>query len=323
MKKPTTIIPLFLLTAISVNGQNDTVYQSVFGQHLSEWITAILVNENERSYGDCIQYYSITGDESQYEGYHPMQFGYCFGTNGWYTEITCQRNNEDNTYYLREDESHARLYMRKEGGDGDILLMDLALNVGDTFHYKRMDGHLMRNCVVDSVFYDEGRKHVRLDHSIYIEDWSDWSNPTMRPMKLEFVEGVGPNLSPFYCQKFSYRTMFTVLLCYSKDSVSQYGPLPIFGNVCYLDWPYPDSIGEVKYGRIGVQMDSETGLLTLSGLPEQASLITLCDISGRTLIQTSSYGGVKQMNIAFLPSQVYIITVRNDTYAQTFKILKP
>lgn len=324
MKNPTIIITLLLLTAVSVNGQNDTAYQyqSVFGQHYSEWITAIIYNENGESYGSDLGYYSITGEESHFEGYHPIQCGWAGGINGWGSYIAgrgyySDGYDTDGTYYLREDESHARLYMHKFD-DGDILLMDLDLNVGDTFFWTRMDGHLVRPCVVDSVFYDEGRKHVRLDHTVFICADRDW---TLKPIKLEFIEGVGPNLSPFYCLDLD--NLFTALLCFSKDSVSEYGPLPIFNNRCIFDNPYDDAIGEVESGRIGIWMNPETGILTLSCLPEQGNSITLCDISGRTLLQTASRGGTKQLNIASLPPQVYIVTVRNDTFAQTFKILKP
>lgn len=98
-----------------------------------------------------------------------------------------------NAYYsysgygsLRSSDDGEKLYFKKSGTDEEQLIMDLSLTVGDTFHTKGLYGEDVE-IIVDSVYYEQGLKHVRFDRTQWTTD------PLMQPVKSCFIEGFGPN----------------------------------------------------------------------------------------------------------------------------------
>lgn len=90
--------------------------------------------------------------------------------------------------YIREDTTTGKLWHLHTPSSQEMLIVDMSLQVGDSFYYHPYDypGSGVSPWVhVDSVFYFNSRKHIRLDASpfglIYI------------PEKLLFLEGVGSN----------------------------------------------------------------------------------------------------------------------------------
>ncbi len=99
----------------------------------------------------------------------------------------------NNAYYsyseygsLHSSDEGEKLYFKKSGTDEEQLIMDLSLTVGDTFHTKGLYGEDVE-IIVDSVYYEQGLKHVRFDRM-------QWTiSPLMQPVKSCFIEGFGPN----------------------------------------------------------------------------------------------------------------------------------
>jgi len=109
----------------------------------------------------------------------------------------------------------------------DVLIMDLNLQVGDTFSlhsdYYFISQSISMECpniIVDSVFYENGRKVVRTNCNPLhcIVSIFDPYTP------LSFIEGVGPNRGPFYwlAQYYHDAGKASLLLCFYKDDTLSY-----------------------------------------------------------------------------------------------------
>ena len=69
----------------------------------------------------------------------------------------CEYNSP---FYLRENENASKLYAYNKYTETDELISDLDLNVGDEFFVK---GFSRSPLVVDSVYIENGLKHIRFD----------------------------------------------------------------------------------------------------------------------------------------------------------------
>ena len=207
-------------TIIDGNTDSTYVYQSFFGNdstriniydsHIIDaaWTHVTSIYNSDTVNINGILYYKTTGD-----AYDP------------YTGI-----------YYREDRDTGRLYQYVERNDsnvGDIkvevLICDMSLNVGDTFHFPHEDdydtdhyyGH--RTSVVTDVRYENGKKIIVFD-----DDWNlDIYN--MGAPALTFREGEFPVVVPTVDLR-----EYNELLCQFKDG-EQTCHNPGYEE-CYYDW---------------------------------------------------------------------------------------
>ena len=96
--------------------------------------------------------------------------------------------NSSFVIYLRENENASKLY--RYNGETDELIFDLNLNVGDEFLIKELSRFPL---VVDSVYIENGLKHIRFDYPIYAHG----NNCGERGCKFTFIEGIGSNMGLF------------------------------------------------------------------------------------------------------------------------------
>ncbi len=118
----------------------------------------------------------------------------------WYKKIALDRNY---FFYMREDRDKGQLFLLDNNMENEYLISDMSLEEGDVFrfpdwvYFKYYEGMQKDKkgyfSLVDSIYYEDGRKHVRLE---LMYDRNDGF--------LEFIEGVGPNsgfyhyIEPFY-----------------------------------------------------------------------------------------------------------------------------
>ena len=127
--------------------------------------------------------------------------------------------------YAREDLAEGKVWFKgavetMSGLDtAEYLIMDLSLNVGDTFTVYQSFGFETMT-TVDSVYYEFGLKHVRTTHQFW---WSE--------IPLTFIEGLGTNYGISYMHD-NYN-MCLCLISIKKDSNEVYSNtdcfLPIVG----------------------------------------------------------------------------------------------
>ena len=128
--------------------------------------------------------------------------------------------------FLRESEDHSKLYtLRWQGVYEEVLVMDLDLNLHDTF-----------NCwgytfIVENIFYDEANlKHILFSPINHIFDGYD------SYYTFEFIEGIG------FTAIFGLESRIGLLLCTQKDEThvfinnSDFLPAHIRGKCDYDHW---------------------------------------------------------------------------------------
>lgn len=88
---------------------------------------------------------------------------------------------------LRISADNSKMWIKYSGGEA--LIMDLSLNVGDTYKSEYRQTY-----TVSKVYEKNGRKHVEFDVPMHVSfGWGeDHADEGMRP--LVFIEGIGPNV---------------------------------------------------------------------------------------------------------------------------------
>ena len=201
MKK--ILFVLLMLIAARVSGQSDStyVYQSFFGNdstrlniYHSHIIDARLTFVTSIYNGDTVNingtsYYKTTG------GYD-------------YSDL-----------YYREDRETGRLYQYVEEYDTEVLICDMSLNVGDTFHFPyeldyytdyTYDWEPIIGTVID-VRYEDGKKIIEFNEE------TSWSLGIDMMAPLTFTEGEFPIVVPTVRLH-----QYNELLCQFKDGEQTY-----------------------------------------------------------------------------------------------------
>lgn len=313
MKRRIIIAILALLPTMALRAQdtNTRVYQSVFGDSLTEWdvlttpsenlidaaTTLHLVSDSVVLFSDLgIEYISFKWEGSIYRGF------YFF-----------------NTPLIRESFDHSKLYYNDGrllfyGNNPDILLMDLSLEEGDTLntstwpHSSFMDTPTI---LIDSIYYSDGRKIMRTNY-IRLDD------------TLLFIEGIGPSMgftyAPFWLGQLN------ILLCYHRDE-----QLIIldkhFGGICDTSWETGD------YWNIDDVQDNDESLIALYPNPVRDVLhiemadgepatLSFVSTDGRPMLRQELQGEHTAVDVSALPSGVYTLIISNKQRLITKKIVK-
>ena len=126
-------------------------------------------------------------------------------------------------YFLRESEDKSKLYCF--GYSGEVLLMDLNLNLHDTFKYENYE------LTVENILYEEENiKHILFAPIKHIFNGDDTD------YQFEFVEGIGSTAI------FGLESRIGLLLCAYKDDIkvfsnnSDFLPIYIRGKCTYEHW---------------------------------------------------------------------------------------
>ncbi|MBO4282892.1 MAG: hypothetical protein J5873_06855, partial [Bacteroidales bacterium] len=144
----------------------------------------------------------------------------------------CGYNTVTDEVYFREDTVLGRLYRYYFRLDTEVLFCDMSLRQGDTFwlpfprvpitwdYYLAMDylyGEMGKPMVVDTVFYLNGRKHIRFAYlnakSLFCKRSGGISGiAECYHVPLAFIEGIGPTYGVGNMNK-----SLPILLCVHKD----------------------------------------------------------------------------------------------------------
>lgn len=198
MKYCFTLFMLLFLTTFA----HSQAYESIFGQDSTQWNIAnmypdALFTETFIPQGDTI----ING-----EMYKVIQ-------NTHYTNPPLYIG------FLREDTIQGKVWFRSWLDTTERLVMDLSLTVGDSvvLGENPITGH---HVVVDSVFYLNNRKHIRLNHQHYTH---------LSDQPFMFIEGEVSTMG-FYFYDGHLGSESSYLLCTHKDGLQTYN----FADTCFV-----------------------------------------------------------------------------------------
>ncbi len=140
--------------------------------------------------------------------------------------------SEWNSIQLIENDGHSKVWMYDDMSKEEELVFDLTLELGDTFVVKEwIDSE--RLFFVDSVYILDSRKRIRLSDGNVVYPRSNNSNNS-DVYHLEFIEGIGPNISVLY------------------PLYGNWG----FGDGCFLVCAKQDDV--VSYNEVGVQFSCDS-----------------------------------------------------------------
>ena len=200
--------------------------------------------------------------------------------------------------YLREDSLAGKVWFLDSLGQQEHLVMNLGLNVGDTFLINDFDSSWP--FVVDSVYYSMGIRNVRLTAGI---DICSYHQP------LLFVEGSGPNAGFHYQGFLNGSGLPCYMLCHYKNGIRVLGNL-MFGDSCSVyevgvDNQAPDD------SKLRVWPNPSPGFIWIyTGNCGTGAHIKVYDPSGRCL-SVIAVEPDTELNIAPGGAGIYLISLQS------------
>jgi hypothetical protein len=216
-------------------------------------------------------------------------------------------NNFGNIYFagkIREDTSNRKLFYITPELPTEYLIEDIQLSINDSFDFMGYNGYHLEP--VDAVFFLNGRKHIKFNIST---TWGD---------SIEFIEGVGPNISVIYqwpdgAGLYSVCTYELTQLQYSTTNPNFYNCQPNTQGV-------PD--GRKTGNDIICYNDNENVYIRLKTSFPEGCKLTMYDINGKVLTDLSFTSRTFNLDISSLPDGFYILEIFNKNNSVPFKICK-
>ena len=211
--------------------------------------------------------------------------------------------------YLREDQTTGRLYVRTSSDTEEFIVSDMSLKVGDSIRLCDYDGWPMPflwEClvynddipyaVVDSVYYANGLKHIHTSAMFHAPG---------EFLNLEFIEGIGSNLTPILNYDF-YSTdgMYCVILCYENETYWQHFPFLGAIDTCFMEVV---GINDIKQAEIKVYPSPAEKYIYVDSDSWTKSDIIITNILGQVVKDISFEGTRTSIDVADFKSGIYFV----------------
>ena len=217
----------------------------------------------------------------------------------------------ESNYYLREDQATGRLYVRTSSDTEEFIVSDMSLKVGDSIRLCDYDdwiglGPFVRvvydddipYAVVDSVYYADGLKHIHTSAMFHTAGTN---------VNLEFIEGIGSNLTPILNYDFYSTTygMYCVILCYENETYWQHYPfLGVITDTCFME---VTGINDIKQAEIKVYPSPAEKYIYVDFDSRNVSDIIITNILGQVVKDISFEGTRTSIDVADLKSGIYFV----------------
>ena len=212
--------------------------------------------------------------------------------------------------YLREDQTTGRLYLRTSSDTEEFIVSDMSLKVGDSIRVYDFDNDwplpFFREClvynddipyaVVDSVYYADGLKHIHT---------SAMFEAPGKYMNLEFIEGIGSNLTPILNYYHSPWGMYNTILCYENETYWKHYPLFGVIDTCFV--VSTTGINDIKQAEIKVYPSPAEKYIYVDSDSWNKSDIIITNILGQVVKDISFEGTRTSIDVANLKSGIYFV----------------
>lgn len=205
---------------------------------------------------------------------------------------------------LRESDLNAKLWYRSFDDEEEFLLMDLSLNIGDTFLLSSVE------FIVDTIYTEDSLKVIEFDYIPLNCGFYE---------RLKFKEGKGPNL----CFDFllsAIESKSKLLRCHTKDSITinyleQFG----FGSDCSRDLVSAENL---EIGTIQIFPNPFNDYIIVRFNDTKQRTIEIYNINGLRILNKTTTLNYLDINTEDLLKGVYIIRVKESDVTVNFKMIK-
>ncbi len=201
---------------------------------------------------------------------------------------------------VREDTIIGQVWIRYIDDSTDYLIMDLSLEVNDTFllqhrTYPAWDARL----VVRDVIYNQYGKNVVL------EGYN---------RSVHFIEGIGPD----FIFRSNEGDIYSELLCVYKDNEqTYYNPIE---DTCFFEIGTGISAQNTSVERI--YPNPTSGMVTIEVGSKSPCMVTISGLNGQLLYFREINDPTFQIDLMPFRKGIYIVSVRSQEYVLTGKIVK-
>lgn len=273
-------------------------YESVFGDSATSWNLLVIYPDNTVTDSLYVVRDSIINSET-------------------YKIVKSKTSFGGGTRYLKETEDHSKVYYYYPAlSDSIFIVLDLTLEEADTFYINTAsDGKIP--IVVDSVYTNNSRKHIRFD---YVIDYR------YAIEKLEFIEGIGSNFGLFYQGTSAYEIGRShYLLCSHKNGSLKYlndsKDLEINSN-CNIYWTKIEK--QKNKSKISVYPNPAQKMVSFKVESDNLNnfsvkIYNICGIVCKTIF---SAHGAAELDISHLPDGIYFYTINTNNEVINGKLIK-
>jgi hypothetical protein len=259
-------------------------YKSIFGRDTTQWnyltsynVADLLYTLIYKAYGDTlvndVNYRFLYEDAYQW---------------GMESEIIGM---------IREDTMTGRVWVRYLEDTADYLIMDLNLDVNDTFLIpNKIDSNYDKKVKVEEIAYNQYGKNVVLA----------WNYGC-------FIEGVGTDIM---IRDFESSTYYELLCAYKDNEIIYVGPR----DTCNL-W-ISTGIPEVRQGNFKIYPNPASGPIMFETDEAGPWTVWISGVDGQLLYSTKVEEYNRQIDLSPFGRGVYFITVRSRDFVVTRKVVK-
>ena len=217
---------------------------------------------------------------------------------------------------LREDTTTGEAWFLSLGDHVERKVSDMTLAVDDSFAVYNLNAAGFDSVAVDSVYYINGRKYIRLDIVPFYHHGDEEE-------KVKLIEGAGPNIGIHYGD-LQFAVHAPYLLCAHKDGQQVYqNSNGAYGNYCNsLGILY--NVDNVKRTESAIKSypNPFSKSITLEYEGEKyigATTITIYNVKGqRVMTEQWTSGASKTIATAALPAGFYFMLLRETNGALLF-----
>jgi len=276
-----TSIAVIIFSCFTLNSISQP-YKSIFGNFSTQW------NELFSSLSTCTCVLNVTKDtiidgktykKAIYNGEYCPQYG--------------------SGVFLREDSTAGTAWVIDLADNQERLIMDLSLNIGDTFRIYPNAIYYDTIAIVDSVYFENSLKKVRLNLISGVNSSE----------RLTFIEGVGSNFGIDYqINPFAFGGGVIggdiYLLCSYKDGILTYKNL--FIDTCY--WVSADIDEISNTNKIKVYPNPTKDFLNIQTYDFVEKTIIIYNSIGQ-MVQSLDFMNHICLNISSLEDGLYLVNI--------------
>ena len=201
------------------------------------------------------------------------------------------------------------------GDTTSFLIMDLNLNIGDTFDDIFNWGSHQHQFTVVDIFEFDGRKHIEFDFEvvtghplIFIEGVGPTFYPTIDPVEIFRAKDIGGSMEYCVFSLLTNSSLYYWRLCdCSYDAWRMSEEEITIDNAVRL---YPQPVG------------AELNLQISDNIDMQDAQIRIYDTSGKLRLHTNFAKSGRKLNVSNLTPGIYLLRIIGTNINETVKFIK-